>query len=65
MLALVPRFMQGTQIGHSRIHMDRARRVRVVVKEGTQVVHADGETIALDATDLEFEIIPRALRVVC
>ena len=65
MLALVPRFIQGTQMGHPRIHMTRARRVRVVVKEGAQVVHADGETIALDATDLEFEIIPRALRVVC
>ena len=65
MLALVPRFIQGTQMGHPRIHMTRARRVHVVVKEGAQVVHADGETIALDATDLEFEIIPRALRVVC
>jgi len=65
MLALVPRFMQGTQIGHPRIRMIRSRRVRVVVKEGTQVVHADGETLTLEATDLEFEVIPQALRVVC
>ena len=64
MLALVPRFMKGTQIGHPRIHMARSRRVRVIVKEGTQVVHADGETLAVDATDLEFEVIPQALRVV-
>jgi len=65
MLALVPRFMRGTQVGHPRITMARSRRVRVQIKEGSQVVHADGETIALDATDLEFELLPRSLRVVC
>ena len=63
MLALVPRFMQGTQVGHPRIRMARSRRVRVTVKEGTQVVHADGETLTMEATNLEFEIIPHAIRV--
>jgi len=65
MLSFVPRFMRGTQVGRPRITMARSRRVRVTVKGGTQVVHADGETIALDAAELEFEILPRRLRVVC
>ncbi len=43
--------------------MARSRRVRVTVKEGTQVVHADGETLTMEATNLEFEIIPHAIRV--
>ncbi len=65
MLTFVPRFMQGTQVGHPLITMARSRRVRVLVREGSQVVHADGETIALDATELEFELLPQCLRVVC
>lgn len=65
MLALVPRFMRGTQVGHPKVMMRRSRRVRVTIEDGTQVVHADGETIAMAADELEFEILPQRLRVVC
>ncbi|HIQ01831.1 MAG TPA: diacylglycerol kinase family lipid kinase [Anaerolineales bacterium] len=65
MLSFVPRFMRGTQVGQPRITMAHSRRVRVTVKEGTQVVHADGETLCLDAQRLELELLPGRLRVVC
>ena len=65
MLSFVPRFMRGTQVGRPRITMARSRRVRVTIVGGTQVVHADGETLCMDADQLEFEVLPARLRVVC
>lgn len=65
MLSFVPRFMRGTQVGKPRITMARSRQVRVVVEEGTQVVHADGETISLGTRQLELELLPQRLRVIC
>jgi diacylglycerol kinase (ATP) len=64
MLSFVPRFMKGTQVGDPRVIMTRSRRVRVKVRDGTQVVHADGETLALDVRELDLEVIPQALSVV-
>ncbi|MBC7228756.1 MAG: diacylglycerol kinase family lipid kinase [Thermoflexales bacterium] len=64
MLSFVPRFMKGTQVGDPRVTMARSRRVRVTVRDGTQVVHADGETLALDARELDLEVIPQGLSVV-
>jgi len=64
MLSFVPRFMKGTQVGDPRVIMTRSRRVRVKVEEGTQVVHADGETLALDVRELDLEVVPQALKVV-
>ena len=64
MLSFVPRFMKGTQVGDPRVIMTRSRRVRVKVEEGTQVVHADGETLALDLRELDLEVVPQALMVV-
>ena len=64
MLSFVPRFMKGTQVGDPRVIMTRSRRVRVKVQEGAQVVHADGETLALDVRELDMEVVPQALTVV-
>jgi len=64
MLSFVPRFMKGTQVGDPRVIMTRSHRVRVKVRDGTQVVHADGETLALDVRELDLEVIPQALSVV-
>ncbi len=64
MLSFVPRFMKGTQVGDPRVTMARSQRVRVSVQEGTQFVHADGETLTLDARELDLEVIPQGLSVV-
>lgn len=64
MLSFVPRFMKGTQVGDPRVTMARSRRVRVAVQDGTQVVHADGETLTLEIRELDLEIVPQSLSVV-
>ncbi len=65
MLSFVPRFIKGTQVGDSRVIMLRSRRVRITLQEGSQVAHADGETLSTDLRELELEVIPQALSVVC
>jgi len=64
-LSFVPRFIRGTQVGRPGITMARSRRIAVTVREGCQVIHADGETLCLDAERVELELLPRRLRVVC
>ncbi len=64
MLSFVPRFMKGTQVGDPRVTMARSRRVRVTVRDGAQVVHADGETLALEVQELDLEVIPQGLEVI-
>ncbi len=65
MLSFVPRLIRGTHMDKSGIKMERSRKIRVTIKEGTQIIHADGETISTDADRLEIELLPRQLRVVC
>lgn len=63
-LALIPRFMQGTQAGHPAIHVGRARRVRVTALQGSLPAHADGETLCTEGHELSLEIVPAALEII-
>ncbi len=64
MLALVPRFMDGSHVNHEAVTMARAERV-VISSPDELIAHADGEMLCTDAHRLEFEILPRRLRVRC
>jgi diacylglycerol kinase family enzyme len=61
---LMLRFMRGTQAGHSAIQFKRSRRVVITALDGKLPAHADGETMAVDATRLEMEVIPGAIDLV-
>jgi YegS/Rv2252/BmrU family lipid kinase len=63
-LALLPRFMQGTQAGHPAIRTAQAARVTVTAVQGTLPAHADGETLCTAGERLALEIHPRLLEVV-
>lgn len=63
-LALIPRFMQGTQASHPAIQTARARRVTVTALQGSLPAHADGETLCTDGRELSLEIVPAALEIV-
>ena len=63
MLALVPRFLRGTQRGSRHIKMGRAQRVVVSCEEGGLVAHADGEMLCQDAYRLELELLPGQVEV--
>ncbi len=62
MVAIIPRFMRGTHVTHKKIHMDRARQVKVEAPV-PQAIHLDGEIFATDARQFDITLIPGALRV--
>jgi diacylglycerol kinase (ATP) len=62
-LALIPRFMNGTQSTHPKITTVRAAKVHVVAVEGVLTAHADGETICTAGHELSIEIIKQPLRI--
>lgn len=64
-LALLPRFMQGTQAADPVVRFARAPRLVVTALEGTLPAHADGETLCVDGQQLTLELLPGGLEVIC
>lgn len=64
MLALVPRFMNGSHVDQGPVTMARTDRV-IISSPDDLIAHADGEMLCTEAHRLEFEILPRRLRVWC
>ena len=62
-LALMPRFMKGTQGTHPAITTIRSRRVVVEAIDGTLPAHADGETICVAGAKLEVEVLAQSLSI--
>ena len=65
MLALILRYIKGTQAGHPKIRVGRYPRYEVSAPKGGLVVHADGETICVNGSSLIVECLPSRLRIVC
>ena len=63
-LALLPRFMMGTQADHPAISTDRTASIKITAVDGTLPAHADGETLSTAGQELEITILPLALRVI-
>lgn len=63
-LGLIPRFMKGTQAGHTAIRTARAAQVVVTALHGVLPAHADGETLCLAGERLQARIVPKALEVI-
>lgn len=64
MLALVARYMRGTQLSHPKIQAVHARRISVEAEGGLNS-HADGEVFMVDGQRLHFEILPQQIDVIC
>jgi diacylglycerol kinase (ATP) len=64
-LALIPRFMRGTQASRPSVTTGRAKRITVTALEGLLPAHADGETLCTEGKQLTMEIHPRQIEVVC
>ncbi|MDD4903754.1 MAG: diacylglycerol kinase family lipid kinase [Candidatus Bipolaricaulis sp.] len=62
-LALMPRFMKGTQAGHPAITMVSSRRVSVEAIDGSLPAHADGETICTAGTHLDVELLSKQISI--
>jgi diacylglycerol kinase (ATP) len=63
-LALMPRFMNGTQGTHPAITFKKDTCVTVRALDGLLPVHVDGEVISPDVQELFVEILPGRLRVI-
>ncbi len=63
-LAMIPRFMQGTQASQPRIMTGRAAKIHVLALNGTLPAHADGETICTAGKELTMEIVPNVLNII-
>ena len=64
-LALIPRFMNGTQASHPSVTTGQTERITVTALEGVLPAHADGETLCTQGKQLTMEILPLQIEVVC
>lgn len=64
-LALIPRFMKGTQVGHPAIQTLQTARLRIDALQGGLPAHADGETLCTHGQSLEIELLPGQIEMVC
>ena len=63
--ALIPRFMAGTQASQPSILTGRTRSIVVTALEGSLPAHADGETLCTEGEQLNVEILPRQIEIIC
>ena len=64
-LALIPRFMKGTQASHPKIITGRTNKLTVKAINGSLPAHADGETLCTEGKELVLEILPQQLEIIC
>ncbi len=64
-LALIPHFMKGTQATQPEIRTARTRHVVVTAVKGTLPAHADGETLCTAGQQLEVELLPQGIEILC
>lgn len=65
MFALIPHFLRGTQATQEPISTDVASHVRVTAIDGVLPAQVDGEMLCLDGRELELELLPGELEIVC
>jgi diacylglycerol kinase (ATP) len=62
-LAMIPRFMKGTQASQPQIKTGRAAKIHVTALDGSLPAHADGETICTAGKELAIEVIHQPLNI--
>jgi YegS/Rv2252/BmrU family lipid kinase len=59
------RYTKGTQLKHPLMLSARTVRLSVEALDGGLTAHADGETICVDGKQLEIELLPSRVELVC
>jgi diacylglycerol kinase (ATP) len=62
-LALIPKFMAGTQAAQNSIRTDRTAEIRVTALEGSLPAHADGETLCTAGEQLSIQLLPAQMEI--
>jgi diacylglycerol kinase (ATP) len=63
-LALIPKFMAGTQGTQPSIRTDRTAAIQVTALAGSLPAHADGETLCTQGDRLTIQLIPSAIEII-
>ncbi|MFW5686357.1 MAG: diacylglycerol/lipid kinase family protein [Spirochaetota bacterium] len=63
MLGLIVRYLKGTQATHPHITVGSTSRFHVSSDDGPIAIHADGETVSVDGTELEVRCVPGMISV--
>ncbi|MFC2078069.1 diacylglycerol/lipid kinase family protein [Candidatus Bipolaricaulota bacterium] len=63
-LALILRFMKGTQASHPAIATELSTRVTVTAIDGTLPAHADGEILCEEGSEVTIGILPAAIEII-
>jgi len=62
-LGLIPKFMNGTHLGHHAVHIQQAQNV-AVTSEDKLFFHVDGEILCAFAHRIRIQILPARLRLI-
>ena len=62
---LIPYFLKGTQHTQEEITMGQASKISIHAIDGVLPAQTDGEILCIDGNQLEIEILPKQLEVVC
>lgn len=65
MFRLIPHFLRGTQGTQDTITTGQASRISITALDGSLPAHADGEILCIDGNQLEIELLPRQIDVLC
>jgi YegS/Rv2252/BmrU family lipid kinase len=65
MLAVMAKYMNGTQNTSPYVSTRRAQKVLLTAEDGSLAVHADGETICEKGTTISLECLPRQIEIIC
>jgi diacylglycerol kinase (ATP) len=61
---LIPYFMKGTQATQKEVSVGQARKVTVEAQRGTLPVHCDGETVCVQGSRIEVELLPAQIEFI-
>lgn len=64
-LTLIPKFIKGTQAASPKIKTGTASTIKITALDGSLPVHADGETICKEGKEVDIELIPHPLNILC
>ena len=63
-LPMMLKFMKGTQEGDPMVRMLMSKKIKVTAINGSIPSHADGETVCVEGSSIEIQIIPGAVELV-
>jgi YegS/Rv2252/BmrU family lipid kinase len=63
--SLIPYFLRGTQGTQDEITMGRGKHIVIRALDGVLPAQTDGEILCVDGNQLEIEILPQQIEVVC